>query len=669
MSDLTDGPSARRQESEHLPALDGIRAFAVTAVILYHFGVAGVSGGLLGVDVFFVLSGFLITSLLCGEQLKRGTIHLGQFWARRARRLLPGLFLLLLGVAVYAWAFRNSVDVSTIRGDAIATLLYFANWHFILTSQGYFAQSTTPSPLLHMWSLGVEEQYYLIWPGVVLLILRKNRENLVAWVSAAGAAASALLMAMLYLAGYSIDRLYYGTDTRAQALLVGSFLGAIASQREWRVFAKGWARTQTGRVTGGLIGTVGVGVLLFSWNRLNGQDAFLYQGGFLLVALAAGAVISHVTSWRDSWLAKVLSLPPVTYLGRISYGLYLYHWPLFLAIDHAHTGLSGSTLLAVRLVSTLLIAILSFHLVEQPIRRGALARTWRGLVWGLASATSVCAILIASTIPPAFATLDVSKLPTGLTGTEHQALEEAHAFTTNPIRFLFVGDSLEVTMYLGLRVDSEARYGVDVIDGGDLGCDLSPYPSLLQGAVRNPPISTEHGLNCPHWRTDWQQEVTTYRPEVAGILIGRFELADHLYQGHWVHVGQPGWDSVLLNELDDLVDLLSSEGAHVVIFTFPYIDPPYEQANGDPYPENLPSRVDAWNRLLIEVAARDPGVTTVIGLNRILDPRGQFTETVDGVEVREPDDGIHISVAGGEWLQSFVLPEIDRLALGERPNG
>jgi hypothetical protein len=293
-----------------------------------------------------------------------------------------------------------------------------------------------------------------------------------------------------------------------------------------------------------------------------------------------------------------------------------------------------------------------------------MARSWRGLVWALVSAVSVCAILLASTIPPAFAALDVSKLPTGLPRTEHEALEAANAFTTDPIRFLFVGDSVEVTMYLGLRVDSKERYGVDVIDGGDLGCDLSPYPSLLQGAIRNPPISTEPGLNCPHWETDWKQEVTTYRPQVAGILVGRFELADHLYQGHWVHVGQPGWDSVLLSELDHLVDLLSSEGAHVVIFTFPYIDPPYEQADGNPYPENLPSRVDAWNRLLMEVAAQYPGVTTVINLNRTLDPAGQFTNTIDGIEVREPDDGIHISVAGGEWLQPVVLPAIARLGLG-----
>ena len=198
----------------HLPSLDGIRAFAVCAVLLYHAGVAGVRGGLLGVDVFFVLSGFLITSLLCAEQSERGSIRLGQFWARRARRLLPALFLLLLGVALYAWVLRNSLDVSSIRGDAVSTLLYVANWHFIFSGQGYFTQSTAPSPLLHMWSLGVEEQYYLVWPLVAFFVLRRGGARLMAWVAGLGAAASALLMASMYLAGFSPDRLYYGTDTR-----------------------------------------------------------------------------------------------------------------------------------------------------------------------------------------------------------------------------------------------------------------------------------------------------------------------------------------------------------------------------------------------------------------------------------------------------------------------
>jgi peptidoglycan/LPS O-acetylase OafA/YrhL len=666
MSDLADGPSARRQGSEHLPALDGIRAFAVTAVILYHFGVAGVSGGLLGVDVFFVLSGFLITSLLCGEHLKRGTIRLGQFWARRARRLLPGLFLLLLGVAVYAWAFRNSVDVATIRGDAIATLLYFANWHFIFANQSYFAQSAAPSPLLHMWTLAVEEQYYLVWPIVAFFVLRRGGPRLLAWVAGVGAAASALLMASMYLAGFSTNRLYFGTDTRSQALFVGSLLGALAIRREWRVVPGNWASSRNGRICGAVLAVCGAGALFWFWHSVGGQSAFLYEGGFLVVALAAGAVITSVTSWRTSVLSRVLSFPPFTYIGRISYGLYLYHWPLFLAIDNAHTGLTGISLLAARLVATFAAAVVSFHLVEKPIRTGRLTRGWRGIPIAAGGAVATAAIVLLATIAPAAAVIPASltKGSPGLPKTEHEQLEAAHAFTTDPIRFLLFGDSVAATATTGLSIGDKTRYGVDVIDGGVLGCDLDIGPSVL-GGVTYPASPTQ---NCGQWPTLWTGCVVKYRPEVVGLLIGRFELADHIRNGQLVYLGQPAWDAHLVSQLDQAISIFTAYGAHVVIFTFPYIDPSGEQPNGYPWPENLPSRVDTWNGLLRQVASANPSTTTLINLNQMLDPDGHYTYTIDGIAVRWPHgDGIHVSKAGGLYLQPKILPEVAALGLNVHP--
>ena len=164
----------------------------------------------------------------------------------------------------------------------------------------------------------------------------------------------------------------------------------------------------------------------------------------------------------------------------------------------------------------------------------------------------------------------------------------------------------------------------------------------------------------------WSKAVATYRPEVVGLLIGRFELADHLYHGSWRHVGQQQWDAHLTLELDEAVKILSAGGAHVVLFTFPYIDPHVEQPDGSPYPENEPSRVDAWNRLLRAVATEHRHQVTLIDLNRILDPDGHFTSTVDGVAVRWPGDGVHLSTAGGQWLQPRVLPEIAGLGLHVR---
>ncbi len=583
MTETAPGRERDRAGEERLGFLDGIRAFAVCAVLLYHAGVGGVGGGLLGVDVFFVLSGFLITSLLCGEHLESGSIRLGRFWAGRARRLLPALLVLLVAVAVYAWGYRDSVDVTAIRGDAISTLLYFANWHFIISNQGYFAQSTAPSPLLHMWSLSVEEQYYVIWPLVAFVILRSRGSRVLAWVAGTGAAASALLMASMYLDGFSTDRLYYGTDTRAQALLVGSMLGALASRRDWRVVPARWADTGRGRAVGGVLGVSGAGALLWCWHAVGGQDAFLYEGGFLLVALAAGAVITSVSSWRGSVLARALSVPPLAYIGRISYGLYLYHWPLFLALDRAHTGLQGAALLAVRLGVTFATAVASFHLVEQPIRRGYIARSWRGLPIAAGGALATAAAVVIATVPPAFASVPAGLLrgSVGVPVTEHEALASAHAFTSDPLRFLMVGDSVALTTAVGLSWNSIEDYGVDVVNDGILGCDLDPFATRVAGVAYGSP-------ECGNWPRSWATEVATIRPQVVGLLIGRFELADHLYDGTWVHVGEPAWDAHLLADLNRAVRTLSAGGAHVVIFTFPYIDPPLEQPDGDAWPENAP---------------------------------------------------------------------------------
>ncbi len=360
--------------------LDGIRAFAVLAVILYHFGISWVGGGLLGVDVFFVLSGFLITTLLCRELAKSGTVRLARFWAQRARRLLPGLVVLLLGVAAYAYLFSNSVDVSSIRSDALATLLYVANWHFILSDQGYFNQAAAPSPLLHTWSLAVEEQYYLIWPLIALFVVRTWGAAKLAVAAAVGAICSSVLMVVMLGAGLSVDRLYYGTDTRVQALLVGSFLGAVGSHAgsSFVIVPARWRESRRQQVWWTVPGTVGALFLVWAWHNLAGQDSFLYHGGFLLVALAAGGVILTCVTVPASWLARLCSIPVLVFIGRISYGLYLYHWPLYLVIDHAHTGLSGFWLLAVRLVATFSVATVSFVALEEPIRRRQISAAGRG---------------------------------------------------------------------------------------------------------------------------------------------------------------------------------------------------------------------------------------------------------------------------------------------------
>ena len=664
---LGTAPALERQ-SGRLSALDGIRAFAVLGVMLFHFGVPWAQGGLLGVDVFFVLSGFLITSLLCREFGATTTIVLRSFWARRARRLLPPLLVLLLGVALYAHLYAASVDVTSLRKDSLATLLYVANWRFILSHQGYFTMAQSPSALLHTWTLGIEEQYYVVWPLIALVTLRRRGPRGLAVVAGVGALASAAEMIVLYAAGVSVTRLYYGTDTRAQALLVGSFLAALGfveqragpvhrrdGARTMQALPERWTRTVTSRRLVAVAGLVGAAILLGAAHALVGTDPILYRGGFFVVALAAGAVVTAVATAPAGLLARVLSLPPLVYVGRISYGLYLYHWPLFLVINNAHTGLSGAALLWARLAATFAAATLSWFLVETPIRRQRLPARVMAPLTGLVTGVVVGVVLVATTVPA----VSAAPRPTAgaLPPTERGQLTAAHAFTTRPIRLLLLGDSVALTLGQGLSVDTVKNYGVREYDKAALGCDLDPTLQIHRSGAVAPPTT-----GCQNWPVVWAADVRRRDPDVVGILLGVWEIHDHRYEGQWTHIGQPLWDNHLAAELARAIAIVSAHGARVVLFTMPFIDPPVESAAGVPFSENLPSRVRAYNALVRIVAARHRAVATVIDLNAELDPAGVYASVVDGVTVRSTD-GIHISLAGGELLRASIDRVVGALGL------
>jgi hypothetical protein len=241
-------------------------------------------------------------------------------------------------------------------------------------------------------------------------------------------------------------------------------------------------------------------------------------------------------------------------------------------------------------------------------------------------------------------------------------LVAAGAFGAHPVRFMMVGDSLAVTMAIGLEVKSVSRFGVRVINHETLGCDLDDLKAIVSGNIADP-VS-----NCRFWRTLWPKYVAQSKPEVVGMLMGRWDITNHLENGHVVHIGQTGWDDHLYEEIDQAVKIFSAHGAKVVLFTMPFIDPPEEAANGTPFPENDPVRVTEFNAILDRVASHNGQTVTVVDLNKQLDPEGKFQTVVEGTAVRWPD-GIHISKPGGEWLQPFVLPTVAQLGLVARGAG
>jgi hypothetical protein len=249
-------------------------------------------------------------------------------------------------------------------------------------------------------------------------------------------------------------------------------------------------------------------------------------------------------------------------------------------------------------------------------------------------------------------------LPPGLTASEHAALEQAGAYGSRPVRLLILGDSIAMTLGEGLSVDSAPAYGVSVADDATLGCDLDPQLEVMTQGMPGPATP-----GCDDWRGLWPFLVASERPQVVALGLGRWEVTDHLFDGQWMHIGEPAWDQHLTADLQAAIAIFHTFGAKVVLFTMPYVDPTDRQPDGLPWSENSPARTQAYNALVQQVANEDPQEVSVIDLNRMLSPDGVYTASLDGLDVRY--DGIHISPAGGQLLQRQILPQIGRIGMAD----
>jgi peptidoglycan/LPS O-acetylase OafA/YrhL len=674
-----------------MPALDGLRGLAVLAVVLYHAGVAALGGGFLGVDLFFVLSGYLITALLLLEWRSTGRIRLGRFWERRVRRLLPALLVVLVTV-FYLGRWFGQAAATASRGDVGATLAYVQNWHLLSGGRGYFEQSALPSPLQHTWSLSIEEQFYLVWPlvlsGVFALLRRRAGAvrgarrgiRLVLVGALVAAVASAVEMALLYRPGEDPSRVYYGTDTRATSLLLGAILalasghGRHASDAESRA-GHGWTP----------LGWGGAATLAVLWVAADGSSPWLYRGGTALGELAAVLVIAAVVAQPAGLLARLLSWLPLRGLGTISYGIYLWHWPIFGLVTSTRTGLQGVALLMARLIVTLAVAVISLRAIEIPlrtrsrpaalrsspaapvIRPGGPARVLVPSFAGAVVVAQVVAMLVWSptsvvAVPAAGAQASDADVCAESTGSS--ALGEA-ADSAPPVgsparpgaaqrvrtgsarRLLIVGDSVAKSLASGLG--SYAQPGaVQVTDAAVLGCGITiGGPYRYSGQLR------QQGHQCLGWEARWRAALNRTKPEAVALLVGRWEVMDRSYQGRWTHIGDPVYDSYLKDQLKRALALLSATHGRVVIVTAPYYRRG-EQPNGELWPEDVPERADRWNAMLRQVA--DSANVPVVDLDRKAGPAGHYQETVDGVRLRY--DGVHLRKEAVRSLGPWLLPRL-----------
>lgn len=633
----------------YVASLDGLRALAALAVVAYHVEAGPLRGGFLGVDVFFVLSGFLITRLLLEERAGHGRVSLRRFWARRARRLLPAIAVVVAAVCTWSWFTQGAVARRQTAGDAVASLLYVANWRFIRESSSYFAPLLEASPLRHLWSLSVEEQWYLVWPVVVAVVARVAGPRLLAAVCALGALASAAWMVHLVTVA-DLDRAYYGTDSRAHSLLVGSLLATATVA---------WPRLEDrfAGCTGNRVGLVGLGILAVTVASAGASDAWLYRGGFLAVALAAAGVVGWLALGLPSPVHRALGSGPMVWLGKRSYALYLWHWPVVVALTPDVVGITGAPLGLLQAALSVGLAALSFRLVEEPVRAGMGGRAGlvaTGALMGGAGVVAVGLLLSGVALPSqrpgdvlALVPVTVERAPTSTapSGAPVPTAVAPEPLVPDPLAVTILGDSQAFVMALdtaehglapALRLSAWATIGCGVgsavvVSGGR---DL-PYP----------------GEACDRWPDEWARTVVESEPDVVVLALGAWEVADVRVGDTVLAFGTAAHDEWLLGRLRLAFDAASAAGAPVVALEVPC----YDAVPGEftmAAERNDLGRVTHVNALLRQVAEER---------GQVVAPHWSFA-CRGAVERRLPDgerlryDGVHYTPEGARAMWEWLLP-------------
>ena len=520
----------------YAPGLDGVRALAVTAVVVFHLGATWLAGGFLGVDVFFTLSGFLITSILLAEFVARGHVDIKRFYLRRARRLLPALFTMLAGVTVLTWLFARD-ELHRLRGDVVAALTYSTNWTQIAWNRGYFAQLGRPSLLQHLWSLAVEEQFYLIWPLILVVCLTMRRRWRAIGVPVVLIGVSLLLMALMYHAGQDPSRVYYGSDTHISPMLIGAALAMVVGLR--RRAARD-ADAAGARVVADVASVAGFAVLAWACVHVNFYTAGLYRGGYLLIGLAAAAVI-YAAARPRTLTATVLGWAPLVWIGQRSYAIYLWHWPiLMLSRPGIDVTWPKPLVLAMQVAATLFAADLSFRYVERPIRTNGFMATLRGVTRvrpGVVRTALIAAVaLVAATLGTAGAApagVEVDKGPRTTI-----AVPTTPSPFARPIRVSFFGDSQGMTLLLNKPNGLQKTFRLT--DSTVEGCGV-----LLGTITSRTGYTRDLSSECGSWPRQWAANAAKNTPQIAVVEIGAWDVFDDTLHGTKLSFGSAALERVL----------------------------------------------------------------------------------------------------------------------------
>ena len=614
----------------YVPGLDGLRALAVIAVIVYHANKQWLGGGFLGVEVFFVISGYLITLLLIAERERTGTVSFGQFWFRRARRLLPALFTMLIALITYV-AFFERDYLGTLRGDVIAGVSYVANWFQIWTGSSY-TSSAEFAPLRHLWSLAVEEQFYIVWPVVMFVLLRRVRGRAIAifgGVFLLAAIAISVYTAVMYIPGnlsdasqtmslfgrevQRTDFLYLGTLSRSSGLLLGAALATV-----WQPWAirRGTAGKNANALD--LAGVVSLAALVFMCVQFKDvvlvQDVgsqgydLLYQGGLALVGVATLVAIATVTHPRSRLGRYVLGSAVLVWIGRRSYGLYLYHWVIFQAYrqDTKQLGTPLGVAEFVGLVAlSLALSEVSYRFIETPIRKGQLSaafRRWRAHQGGVRGPLPVAAAVLS--LIPVFAIVSMAGATVNTNDVQQSLDDNQGAVVTTPT-------TVPTTATTVAPPATQPVQKFDVFAMGD---------SVMLGSAKK---LTAQGLVVDAVKSRQVREGL----QVINYYTSIGQLGDNVV----IHLGTNG--STTTETFHQLIEPMAAV-PRVVVLTVRVPGRPYQDAN---------------NAIINALPARFPNVTVVDWFSLSDDKKSWFA-----------GDGIHLNGVGQDAYVSAILSALGR---------
>jgi peptidoglycan/LPS O-acetylase OafA/YrhL len=660
--------AARRTAGSYRPALDGLRALAVSSVVAYHFGWGALPGGFLGVDVFFVLSGYLITSILLAEHAQHGRIALSGFYLRRVRRLFPALALVVLAVLVVTARNGSPLQLQDRFHDMLAALLYYANWHYIASDQSYFAGLSGASPLRHTWSLAIEEQFYFVWP-VLLVVLARLGVLRRRWALLLGVGALTGLSAWAMAHAFDPDapsRAYYGSDGRAQQLLVGVLLAVgLFGLREREGRRTGWA----------LVSLLGLGALLLSLNRYHDQSSFYYRGGALLGAVVAAGLIAGVERAPTGAVARWLSVGPVAWLGRVSYGVYLWHWPVLVwvqvpgdadAVDRARVALT-------RVALTLLLATASFYLVERPVREGRVPGVRRSAPRTVL-AFGVCLVLLCSaayvTTRPVVvehvsrtssAVVVVQASEGSVTACPHdpRPCQRVKAPPGAPL-VASVGDSTMQAYDKGLRLLAE-QHGFGYVQGAVGGCPIGHR--LLATGEHGRRFKKSNHVCFDRMPSVYRDLVERRHADVIIATSSNEESPSVAPDGRVLRPGTPEHLAATEAALEKSIRYLTSRGAWVVLVRILPRGPGVACLDTGPLsgprcnaPVARDTRTPLYNAVLDRVAARHRDRVRVVDLSDVVCPDGVCSLVVHGIVMRY--DGGHFTRRASEYVAPFLYARV-----------